>query len=211
MNPSDLYAGFKRLGSGFSRSDSDLTPERLDAMFERIGHYDAEAWGLAVNVLLCGSHYPSFETILAAIDNAAEDLRRREVRKADEDAKRFLSGELPLYPERVSDHEYGRFRIKVILAIIGGASPSDAAAMLESQASRFDGYGLREEARRLRAMPSWNPSLEHPTWWERQQQAEKSIRTRQEIAAFRRVANNAPNESWTGWRKAGFNPEAPHA
>lgn len=208
MTKPELIAGLQRLYDGFSRSRVDLTPERLEALFQNIGFHSSAVWQKAVEMLLCETRFPDFDMIHSAIDQASEQQRLRDNEQADRDAKRFLSGELnPGAYAHNTDHEYGLFRLKVLIAVTEGATPNDVAAMLESQARRWDGYGLRAEARRYRSMPNWNPSLQHPTWWERQQAAEKAARAQRQRDVFESVrGTKPPDESWPGWREMGFQP-----
>jgi hypothetical protein len=204
VKQSDLSSGLKRLYSGFSRTENDLTPERLTALFGIIGCYSAESWEAACTRLLCETRFPDFDAIHATIDSCAEDLRLKEVRHADEDAKRFLSGSLnPAHFPSPSDHDYGRFRIKILLAIADGATPNDVAAMLESQAAKYDEYGLAGEARRYRSMGgSW--AQPGATWWDKRQAEDKASRNIEEIKASKRILSftgPAPDEAWAGWRK----------
>lgn len=179
MTRTQMAIGLRRLYAGFGRHDSDLTPERLDAIFGRIGHYSSSSWEEAVTGLLCHTRFPEFEAMLKSVDDAAEIERKREVIQTDDDAKRFLGGNWePLGSRHRHDPDYGRFRMQVLLAVVDGGSVNDVAAMLESQAAKFDGYDLAGEASRLRSMGNWNPTQEHPTYWERTRDAKAKEETR---------------------------------
>lgn len=198
MKRQDLISGMQRLHSGFARSAVDLTTERLEALFDAIGHHDAEVWRIAVSRLLCETRFPEWHRIVDAVEECREAQRRIETKALDSAAKAFFADAPPQI-----DSDYGRFRHSLLLAVCAGATPADIASRLDAAVDRFPTHGLAAEAERTRAKPSWNPAPE-PSWWQAQAKREAP-----RAGAYREILAQAklvPDESWDGWAA----PAIPH-
>lgn len=119
-------------------------------------------------------------------------------------------------PERRGEDGYTRFRNDLIQRIREEhLTPLAVAQTLESAADVFPQVELAE-CRRLREMGEhWQPiygnPIETPTWWERQQAIVASMEKRplKAILEILRSQGKPPDESWPGWKKAGFREMPP--
>lgn len=98
MTKADFRNQYLRLCNGF-QMDKLATDERLQALYETLGHYEASEMVAAVDALLGDNRMPTTERIHSALERAQDAAGRR--RKASDDtwAKGFASSP----PESILD------------------------------------------------------------------------------------------------------------
>lgn len=125
MRREEFVYQLERLYKG-SRCETDLTPERIGALWEAYGHESAELWKNAVSRLLMDPIRPTRSRIEESLSACEHDSQARAARaRGNQHAT-----EVRETWERAR-HEYGKFRLKLLLLTLGGqVTPAEIAEIL---------------------------------------------------------------------------------
>lgn len=156
MRRGDFLNHLRRLTSGFNKSETDLTEERVSALHSHFNHVSEDVWEAAVSRMLLGDRYPSIAVMEECVDKCAERASYIQKAQHERHAKEFWAGGAqPIGELSEMEPAYWRLCFEIIRGTFHhGLKPSDVARVLRSQRDKF------VDPKTHHAIDAWLPELD---------------------------------------------------